>query len=143
MTPFQINSIVDASAPFYGQLVKAEGKENENVSVTATQGTQTWVKVAYLLYLTFLKARVISPALIIHTCMCTVYILWKTFDVKFTFTCIAVHTRNMCNHECYVFRLHVHCDSIEQHIPNIRLLRYHQHHTPTCSSPYNTYNVIM
>ena len=74
MTLFQINSIVDASAPFYGQLVKAEGKENENVSVTATQGTQTWVKVAYLLYLTFLKARVISPALIIHTFMCTVYI---------------------------------------------------------------------
>ena len=40
----QINSIVDASAPFHGQLVKAEGKENDNVDVSATQGYQSWVK---------------------------------------------------------------------------------------------------
>ncbi|XP_038047386.1 recQ-mediated genome instability protein 1-like isoform X2 [Patiria miniata] len=36
----QINSVQDISTPAYGQLIKLQGKENENVLVTATQATQ-------------------------------------------------------------------------------------------------------
>ncbi|XP_071800914.1 recQ-mediated genome instability protein 1-like [Asterias amurensis] len=36
----QINSLQDVSMPAYGQLVKLQGKENENVLVCATQQTQ-------------------------------------------------------------------------------------------------------
>ena len=30
---------MDVGSPFYGQLLKVKGKENENVNVTATQHT--------------------------------------------------------------------------------------------------------
>ena len=33
-------SILDVSTTYYSQLQKLEGKENENVSISATQATQ-------------------------------------------------------------------------------------------------------
>jgi len=37
---WQVNSIVDVSRPFYGQLQTLTGTENSNVHVSATQSTQ-------------------------------------------------------------------------------------------------------
>lgn len=45
ITLFQINSVRDISEPAYSQLLKVEGVDNENTSVSATQESK--VKETY------------------------------------------------------------------------------------------------